>query len=176
MGVAGDGRGNDQGAARRRAYWAEPDRSGEKGAKRSLLCEGKGVPLGIADDGANRVDFKLSRQTIESIPIKRPEPSEEQPQNLCLDKGYDYDEVRELACEFGFTAHIRSRGEEAKALKREAGFRARRWIVERTHSWLNRYRALLIRWSKKAENHLALLHLACALITWKAVIAAPLPG
>jgi len=84
--------------------------------------------------------------------------------------------VRELALEFGFTAHIRCRGEEAQALKQEAGFRARRWVVERTHSWLNRYRALLIRGSKRPENHLALLHLACALITWKAAIAAPLPG
>jgi putative transposase len=174
--VAGDGRGDDESAARRRQDRAKPDRSGEKGAKRSLLTEGKGIPLGIADDGANRVDFKLTRQTIESIPIERPTPTEESPQNLCLDKGYDYDEVRELALEFGFTAHIRCRGEEAKALKQEAGFRARRWVVERTHSWLNRFRALLIRWSKKPENHLALLHLACALITWKAVIAAPLPG
>ena len=84
--------------------------------------------------------------------------------------------MRELAREFGFTAHIRSRGEEKKALACEAGFRARRWVVERTHSWLNRYRAILIRWSKKSENHLAMLHLACALITWKATIAKPLPG
>jgi putative transposase len=174
--VAGDGRGDDESAARRRAYGAEPDRSGEKGAKRSLLTEGKGIPLGIADEGANRNDFKLSRQTLESIPIERPQPTEDSPQNLCLDKGYDYDEVRELAVAFGFTTHIRSRGEEKKALAREAGFRARRWVVERTHSWLNRYRALLIRWSKKPENHLALLQLACALITWKTVIAAPLPG
>jgi transposase len=174
--MASDGRRDDQGPARRRTHRPEPDRPGEKRAKRSLLTEGKGIPLGIADDGANRVDFKLSRQTLESIPIKRPKPTPEQPQNLCLDKGYDYDEVRELAVEFGFTAHIRCRGEEAKALKQEAGFRARRWVVERTHSWLNRFRALLIRWSKKPENHLALLHLACALITWKAVIAAPQPG
>jgi len=84
--------------------------------------------------------------------------------------------VRELLDEFGFTAHIRSRGEEAKAIANQAGFRARRWVVERTHSWLNRCRALLIRWSKKPENHLTLLHLACALITWKTTIAAPLPG
>ncbi len=174
--MAGDGRGDDESAAGRRKDRAEPDRPGEKGAKRSLLTDGGGIPLGIADEAANRVDFKLSRQTLESIPIDRPKPSAEQPQNLCLDKGYDYDEVRELAVEFGFTAHIRCRGEEARAIAREAGFRARRWVVERTHSWLNRSRALLIRWSKKPENHLGFLHLACALITWKAVIAAPLPG
>ena len=76
--------------------------------------------------------------------------------------------MHELAAEFAFTAHIRGRSEEAQAIKREAGFRARRWVVERTHSWLNRFRALLIRWSKKPDNHLALLQLACALITWRA--------
>lgn len=42
--------------------------------------------------------------------------------------------------EFGFTAHIRARGEEARAIKREAGFKARRWVVERAHSWMNRFR------------------------------------
>ena len=84
--------------------------------------------------------------------------------------------MRELAREFGFTAHIRSRGEEKNELAREAGFRARRWVVERTHSWLNRFRALLIRWSKKPENHLGLLHLACAIITFRATRAALLPG
>jgi hypothetical protein len=83
---------------------------------------------------------------------------------LCLDAGFDYDEVREVAAELGYTTHIRSRGEEKQAL--QAGQKARRWVVERTHSWLNRYRRLLIRWEKKAHNYLALLHLACALLTW----------
>jgi transposase len=69
----------------------------------------------------------------------RPKPTRRRPQGLCLDRGYDYDEVRALAEEFGFTCHIRSRGEE-RALKREAGFSARRWVVERTHSWLHRFR------------------------------------
>jgi len=76
--------------------------------------------------------------------------------------------VYELAAEFGFTAHIRSRGEEAKAIKREAGFRARRWVVERTHSWLNRFRRILTRWEKRADTYLAMLHLVCGLITWRA--------
>ncbi len=70
--------------------------------------------------------------------------------------------------EFAFTAHIRARGEEAKALKEEAGYKARRWVVERTHSWLNRFRAVLIRWCKKPENFLATLHFAFALITYRA--------
>ena len=74
----------------------------------------------------------------------------------------------ELALEFGFTAHVRSRGEEAQALKREAGFRARRWVVERTQSWLNRFRRILVRWEKRADTYLAMLHLACGLITWRA--------
>jgi transposase len=174
--VAVDGRSDDESTVGRGEDRAKPDRPGEKRAKRSLLTEANGIPLGIADEGANRVDFKLTRQTIESIPIDRPEPTAEQPQNLCLDKGYDYSEVRELADEFGYTAHIRCRGEEKNALAEEAGFRARRWVVERTHSWLNRFRAILIRWSKNPENHLAFLHLACALITWKAARSAPQPG
>jgi putative transposase len=143
------------------------------GVKRSLLTDGAGVPLGVAVDGANRNDFKMARQTLESVPVPRPEPTSEEPQGLCLDKGYDYQEVRDLAAEFGYTAHIRPRGEEAQAIKRAAGYKARRWVVERTHSWLNRFRRILIRWEKKPENYLAMLHLACALVTYRAT---GLPG
>jgi len=118
-------------------------------------------------DGANRHDMKLTRETIESIPIPRPEPTPEAPQGMCLDKGYDYPEVRALVAEFGFTAHIRARGEEAQAIKKEAGFKARRWVVERTHSWMNRFRRILIRWEKKPQNYIALLHLVCGLIAYR---------
>ena len=125
------------------------------------------MPVGIAVAGANRNDFKLLRDTIASIPIMRPHPTAAEPQGMCLDKGYDYREVYDLLTEFGFTAHVRARGEEAQAIKHEAGFRARRWVVERTHSWMNRFRALLVRWEKKTQNYLASLHLACAYITFK---------
>jgi putative transposase len=134
----------------------------------SLLTEGQGIPLGIEPAGANLNDFKLARATLESIPIERPAPTPERPQGLCLDRGYDYPEVYELVAEFGFTAHVRSRGEEAQQLKREAGFRARRWVVERTHSWLHRFRRILVRWEKRADTYLAMLHLACGLISWRA--------
>jgi len=127
------------------------------------------MPLGLAVGGANVNDFKLVRETLESIPLDRPRPTPNRPQGLCLDKGYDYDEVRALAREFRYTAHIRSRGEEAQLIKRTARFKARRWVVERTHSWMNRFRRILIRWEKKPENYLAMLHLACAWITYHAL-------
>lgn len=111
--------------------------------------------------------MKLTRETFESIPVERPEPTSERPQGMCMDKGYDYDEVREILDEFGFTAHIRSRGEEMKALKRNARTKARRWVVERTHSWINRFRGILVRWNKKPENYIAMLHFAFAIITYR---------
>ncbi len=113
--------------------------------------------------------MKLVRATLESIVAERPEaPEEQEEQGMCLDKGYDYDEVREILEEFGFTAHIQGRGEEAKELKAEAGKRARRWVVERSHSWMNRFRRILVRWDKKPENYIGFLHFACALIAFRA--------
>ena len=126
------------------------------------------MPIGLVVAGANRNDFKLARATRESIPIARPEPTAAEPPGLCLDKGYDYPEVSALVDEFGYTGHIRARGEEAQAIKREAGYKARRWVVERTHSWMNRFRRILIRWEKKLENYLAMLHFTCAWITFRA--------
>ena len=120
--------------------------------------------MGLAVDGANRHDMKLVRPTLDNLAVARPEPTLEHPQGMCLDKGYDFAEVRRTLEEFGFTAHIRSRGEEAKAIKREAGFKARRWVVERTHSWLNRFRRILVRWDKSPDNYIAFLHFACALV------------
>jgi putative transposase len=126
------------------------------------------MPLAVAIEGANRHYMTLVRETLEAIQVERPEPTPEQPQGLCLDKGYDFDEVREIVQAFGFTAHIRTRGEEAQAIKRKAGFKARRWVVERTHSGMNRFRRILIRWEKRADTYLAMLHLTLGIITWRA--------
>jgi putative transposase len=123
--------------------------------------------VGLAVEGANRNDMKMVGETLESIPVERPEPTPGQPQGMCMDKGYDYDEVRRIVEEFGFTAHIKARGEEAKEIKRKAKFKARRWVVERTHSWMNRFRGILIRWCKKPENYIAMLHFAFAIITYR---------
>jgi transposase len=144
-----------------------PTDRAKKGVKRSLLVEANGLPVGLAVEGANRNDMKMVEATLTSIPVERPEPTAEQPHGMCMDKGYDYDEVRQLLEAFGFTAHIKARGEEAKEIKRKAGFKARRWVVERTHSWMNRFRGILIRWCKKPENYIAMLHFALAIITYR---------
>ena len=124
------------------------------------------MPVGLAVAGANKNDFKMFVETIWSIPVERPEPTAEAPQHLCLDKGYDYEQVRSLAEAFGFVAHIRSRGEETT--EKQGGQKARRWPVERTHSWMNRFRSLLTRWAKKERNYLAMLHFVCGLISYRA--------
>lgn len=116
--------------------------------------------------------MKLLEATLASMPIARPIPAEYAPQGLCLDRGYDYDQVRELAVAQRLQSHIRTRGEELAEKIRDPTWRARRWVVEAAHSWLNRNRAILIRWSKKDENHLALLQLASGLIALKKAHAA----
>jgi putative transposase len=122
--------------------------------------------MGLAVEGANCPDMKMVRETLESIPVERPEPTPEEPQGLCLDKGYAYDEVKEIAQEFAFTTHIPPKGPEAQRIKRKARRKARRWVVERTHSWMNRFRGILIRWSKKPKNYVAMLHMAFAFIIY----------
>jgi putative transposase len=133
-----------------------------------LLTDGNGIPLGITTSGANTHDKRLVEATLESMPIDRPEPTASEPQHMCLDKGYDYVDIRELIDQWGYTAHIKSRGQEESERKEIPGYRARRWVVERTHSWFNRFRRLLIRWEKKAENYVAFLHFACAVMTYRA--------
>jgi putative transposase len=147
---------------------ANPTERGKRGVKRSLLTEGHGVPLGMVVAGANRPDMRLVAPTLYSLVVERPEPTDEHPQGLCLDKGYDYEAVRATLAVCGFTAHITARGKVARARKRQAGVKARRWGVERCQSWLNRFRRLLVRWAKKADNYLGFLHFACALIAFRA--------
>ena len=135
------------------------------GTKRSVLVDEKGLPLSVVLDGANRHDVKLLEATLEHIVIDRPEATPESPQHLCLDAGYTGGAQTVEAR--GYTAHIRPRGEERKEKQANPDFKARRWVVEVTHSFFNRFRKLLVRFEKKADNYLALIHFACATIVWR---------
>ena len=124
--------------------------------------------MSVVLDGANRHDIKLLEETLDGIVTFRPDSTEEHPQNLCLDAGYTGS--TETVEQRGYTAHIRPRGEEKKEKEQNPNFKARRWVVEVTHSFFNRFRKLLVRFEKKAANYLALLHFACAMIVWRKII------
>ena len=126
------------------------------------------MPIGLAVAGANRPDMKLVFETLSSLTAQKPESDDDCLPNLCLDRGYDYLPVRELVLAYGYNAHIRTRGDEIQAKQDIPHYRAKRWIVERSHSWMNRFRRLLIRWEKNVENYEAMLHFACAFITYRA--------
>jgi putative transposase len=104
-------------------------------------------------------------KALEALEVARPQPTDQRPQHLCVDKGYDDDLPRFVAAQRGYLAHIRPRGEErAHARSADQAKRACRWVVERLHSWLNRSRRLLVRWQKLERTYRACLHLACALL------------
>jgi len=116
---------------------------------------------------ANCHDMRAATQTLDRVIVPRPRPTAPQPQHLCLDKGYDFAEIAAGVCVRGYTPHIRRRGEEVPKRKRHP---ARRWVVERTGSWHNRFRKLLIRFEKRVENYLGLVHLACCLIIYRLTV------
>jgi len=138
------------------------------GTKRSVLTDENGLPLAVVLSGANTHDVKLLGDTLDNLVIERPKTSEKKPQNLCMDAGYTghQDEVERR----NYIAHIRPRGEEKRKLEHNPGARARRWIVEVVHSFMNRFRKLLVRYEKKAVNYLALVQFACAIIVWRKLI------
>lgn len=116
---------------------------------------------------ANRHDTKLLAATLDAIVVERPVPTPEAPQPLGLDKGYDNPTGHSTVAHYGYIPHSRRIGEEKLDHQGEKRFPARRWVVERTLSWLSKCRALLVRYDKKADNFLAFLKLACALLWFR---------
>jgi putative transposase len=144
-----------------------PTDRGKKGTKESVLVDAEGGPLGAVIAAANVNDQKLLRETIEAVVVDRPEPTVEEPQNLCLDAAYDNSTGREAASQANYTPHIRRVREEKKSCARSKGHKPRRWVVERTFAWLCKCRAILVRYDKKDENFLGLVQLACALFWYR---------
>jgi putative transposase len=117
--------------------------------------------------GANVRDDKLLEATLEAVVVERPRPTEEAPQHLCLDKGYDSKAVRKIVNDKDYIPHIRRIGEEKLDTEGEKRYPARRWVVERTLGWLSKCRAILVRYEKKAANYLGLVKLACILLWYR---------
>jgi len=147
----------------------KPTDRGKLGAKLHLLVDERGAPLSVVLTGANRHDKVAAKELIVSVMLKRPVHKE---QHLCADKAYDAQEVREFALLEGYVSHIKvnprrraAQSDDETLKEKETAEKihpARRWVVERTISWLSKRRGIRTRWSKKAENWLALVQLACA--------------
>ena len=123
----------------------------------------QGIPLAVTMSAANVHDSRMMLETVDAIePIKRPVGRpRKRPTKLHADKAYDSKPLLEELRRRSITPRIARRGvESSERLGRH------RWVVERTISWLNRYRRLRIRYERRADMHLAFLHIGCALICW----------
>lgn len=125
-----------------------------------------GVPLSLIVTGANVHDVKILEETLDGKIIK---PKRKRQQNLCADKGYFGKPAKKAIESRGHIAHVRSRGEEKKALEKKPGYKPRRWVVEVCHSWFNRFRKILVRYEKTKESYEALNHLAAAIICYRKI-------
>ncbi|MDL2216264.1 IS5 family transposase [Desulfovibrio sp. OttesenSCG-928-M14] len=143
------------------------DRGKKRGTKRHILVDERGVPLSVVVTGANRHDVSQLKAVLDS---KITEPiMESERENLCADAGYAGDGPRKTMIAAGYAPHVRPRGEEKREKEANPLFKARRWVVEACHSWFNRFRKLTIRYEKLDSTHLALTHLAAAIIALRKV-------
>ena len=145
----------------------DPTNRGKLGTKRHTLTDANGIPLAVTLSGANRHDMKKFDDTLDAIVVRRPSPKKWPHQHLCCDKGYDYPELRRSAARRGYVAHIKTRGEEERERKRNPRFKSRRWVVERSNRWHNLFRRLKIRYEVHADNYLAFVQFANAIICWR---------
>ncbi len=136
------------------------------GTKRHIITEAHGLPIALTVTGANVHDKKQVEPLLDSMPFLPLCRMKKTHSTFVPTKGMIMQTFVRLSFYFFYQDHIKARGEEQKELK-TPGYRARRWVCERTHSWMNRFRRILIRWEKKVDNYLAFLHLACAHIVWK---------
>ena len=165
------------------------DRS-KLGTKRHILTDKKGIPLSVLISSANTHDIKLVTDVVDNVVIKRPSPYKTKKirvrrrklQHLCLDKAYNSEQEEQELIKRRYVLHIppkRKNGEkeeheEAKITVQHCSNRkkhsAKRWVVERTNSWHNRFRKLFTRYEKKSENYLGLVQLSCCMIIYRKII------
>lgn len=140
---------------------------GKSGSKLHLLVDKRGAPLAVVVTGANIHDKWSAADLIISIVVPRPDPAKTE-QHLCMDRGYDFEDVHRFVEQARYIAHIKHRRRrnepfiEDVPMPGETRYPARRWVVERTLGWLTKRRSLRIRWCKKAANWLAFIQFACA--------------
>jgi transposase len=161
------------------------------------LTDKKGIPLSVVISPASTHDINLVTDVVDNTVIKRPQSKSsssksrsgrrkrKRRQHLCLDKGYKSAQEEQELIKRGFVLHIpikkkkrKGKGEgeedgevkEVKVTPFRKKYSAKRWVVERTNSWHNRFRKLFTRYEKKGDNYLGLIQLSCCLIIYRKII------
>lgn len=158
------------------------DRS-KLGTKRHILTDKKGIPISVAISSASTHDIKLVTDVIDNSVIKRTfvpaKPKRGRTQrkyhHLCLDRAYNSKSIENEIIKRGYVSHIpykqkRGQVKEKVHQKQYDSVRNKRWVVERTNSWHNRFRKLYTRYEKKVENYLGLVQLSCSIIIYRKII------
>jgi putative transposase len=134
-----------------------------------VLVDGRGVPLSLIVTGANVHDSKKLSAVLDAIVVERENPPVRRNKHLCADAGYRGAENHDAIVSRGYIPHVVDRRTEADKKLKHPERKARRWVVEASHSWLNRFRKLLVRYEKLERSYVALCHLAAAIIAFRKI-------
>lgn len=135
--------------------------------KDHILVDGRGVPLSVVVTAANVNDGPVLPALLNNGAIVRPRPLRTEPQHLCLEAAYDNAPAHRVVLLECYTGHIAPRGGRDESVLRHERGKARRWVVERTHAWHDRFRRLVVNWEKTIKSRTAFLWLACALVAYR---------
>ena len=130
------------------------DRS-KLGTKRHILTDKKGIPLSAVISSANTHDIKLVADVVDNVVIRRSSSKYRngkrrirRQQHLCLDKGYNSENEEQELIKRGYVFHIPIK-KKRKSINNEKDvsqnildikkYSPKRWVVERTNSWHNRF-------------------------------------
>jgi len=134
-----------------------------------LLVDERGAPLSFIVTAANRHDVSQLEAVLSGVMRKRPVPAVRRHKHLCADAAYVGAPALAIMEQEGYIAHVKGRGQEKRERKHQPHKKARRWVVEVTHSWFNRFRKLLVRYEKLHRSFVALNQLAAAIIVFRKV-------
>ena len=152
------------------------------------MTDKKGIPLSALVSSASTHDINLVTEVVDNTVIKRQKSKSssykprsgrgrDRRQHLCLDKGYKSAREEQELIKRGYVLHIPNKKkrkweneEEVKVIPFRKKYSPKRWVVERTNSWHNRFRKLFTRYEKKAENYLGLIQFSCCIIIYRKII------
>jgi transposase len=138
-----------------------------KGCKIMLMVDAHGLPIAACAASAQPHESTLVQQLFDFVVTVG------QPQRVVADRAYDADPLDAELARQGvklIAPHKRNRVKPRTQDGRELRRYRRRWIVERSFSWLHNFRRLCIRWERYAHLYQAVLHLVCAVLLTKAVL------